>query len=201
MPNPSLKTADPPKKDGRRLRADKNRKLVAQALLQLLEEGERQPTAQMISRRSGVSTSTLFRLYEDLEALHATVLHNRIEQLREFFVDVPAHLPLQARVRQFVDLRSRFYERVTTVRRQAVSRRPYSPFIDQALSMNEQWFYAQIQRLFAAETDELEQAADMLLGVDSLTSWESWDRLRTVRKLSVKRAKATVEATVLKLLQ
>ena len=47
---------------------------------------------------------------------------------------------------------------------------------------------------------ELEQAADVLLGIDSMTSWESWERLRTVQKLSVKRAKVVVEANLIKLL-
>jgi AcrR family transcriptional regulator len=78
---------DIPKLDGRNLRAEKNRKLVAEAFLKLLVDGESNPTAQMISERSGVSTSTLFRLYEDLEALHIAVLAARVEQLREYFVD------------------------------------------------------------------------------------------------------------------
>ena len=54
--------------------------------------------------------------------------------------------------------------------------------------------------MFAAEMSELEQAADVLLGIDSMTSWESWERLRTVQKLSVKRAKVVVEANLIKLL-
>ena len=47
---------------------------------------------------------------------------------------------------------------------------------------------------------ELEQAADVLLGIDTITSWESWKGSRTVQKLSVKRAKVVVEATLMRLL-
>jgi AcrR family transcriptional regulator len=174
---------DIPKLDGRNLRAEKNRKLVAEAFLKLLVDGESNPTAQMISERSGVSTSTLFRLYEDLEALHIAVLAARVEQLREYFVDVPIQLPLNERVRQLVKLRSSYYEKVGNVR-----------------SKNEKWFYSQVQRLFADEMSELEQAEGVSLGVDNITSWESWERLRTVQKLSVKRAKVVVEATLMRLL-
>jgi len=154
----------------------------------------------MISKRSGVSTSTLFRLYEDLEALHVAVLTDRVEQLREYFVDVPIQLPLSERVRQLVKLRSSYYEKIGNVRRYAVARRRVSKLVNNLLSMNEKWFYSQVQRLFAAEISELEQAADVLLGIDNITSWESWERLRTVQKLSVKRAKVVVEATLMRLL-
>ena len=197
---PDVAINDKPKPDGRNLRAEKNRKLVAEAFLKLLVDGESNPTAQTISKRSGVSTSTLFRLYEDLEALHVAVLTTRVEQLREYFVDVPIELPLSERVRQLVNLRSSYYEKVGNVRRYAVARRRVSKMVYKLLSMNEKRFYSHVQRLFAAEMSELEQAADVLLGIDSITSWESWERLRTVQKLSVKRAKVVVEATLMRLL-
>lgn len=201
MAKPDIAINDKPILDGRNLRAEKNRKLVAEAFFELLEDGESNPTAQMISKRSGVSTSTLFRLYEDLEALHIAVLTARVEQLREYFVDVPIELPLSERVRQLVKLRSTFYQKIGNVRRYAVGRRRASKLVDNLLSMNEKWFYSQIQRLFAAEMSESEQAADELLGIDSITSWESWERLHTVQKLSVKRAKVVIEATLMRLLR
>ena len=189
-----------PRLDGRNLRAEKNRKLVAEAFLKLLMDGESHPTAQMISKRSGVSTSTLFRLYDDLDALHAAVLSSRIEQLRDCLVEVPVQQSLSERVRQLVELRSSYYEKIANVRRYAVARRRDSPLVDHRLSMNEKLFYSQIQQLFAAEVSDLEQATDVLLGVDSITSWESWERLRTDQKLSVKRAKVVIEATLMRLL-
>lgn len=192
--------SDTPSLDGRNRRAEKNRELVADAFLKLLVDGERNPTAQMISERSGVSTSTLFRLYEDLEALHIAVLTERVEQLREYFVDVPIQLPLSERVRQLVNLRSSYYEKIGNVRRYAVSRRSASKLVDNLLRRNEKWFYSQVRRLFAAEMSGLEQASDVLLSIDNITSWESWDRLRTVQNLSVKRAKAVVETTLMRLL-
>ena len=200
MSKQNIATNDKPKLDGRNLRAEKNRKLVAEAFLKLLVDGESHPTAQMISKRSGVSTSTLFRLYEDLEAIHIAVLNDRVEQLRVYFVDVPIKLPLSERVRQLVKLRSSYYEKVSNVRRYAVARRRDSKLVDSLLSKNEKWFYSQVQRLFAAEMSELKHAADVLLGIDNITSWESWERLRTVQRLSAKRAKVVVEATLIRLL-
>jgi AcrR family transcriptional regulator len=197
---PDAAINEKPRMDGRNQRAEKNRQLVAEAFLKLLVDGESNPTAQMISERSGVSTSTLFRLYEDLEALHVAVLTERVQQAREYFVDVPIQLPLNERVRQLVKLRSSYYEKIGNVRRYAVARRSVSKVVDRVLRRNEKRLYSQIQRLFAAEISELEQASDVLLGIDNITSWETWDRLRTVQKLSVKRAKVVVETTLMRLL-
>ena len=113
---------------------------------------------------------------------------------------IPIQLPLSERVRQLVKLRSSFYEKIGNVRRYAVARRRVSKLVDSLLGKNEKWFYSQVQRLFADEMSEFEHAADVLLGIDNLTSWESWERLRTVQKLSVKRAKVVVEANLMRLL-
>ena len=102
------KSGEETSRDGRSLRAERNRHLVAEALLQLLEEGEAQPTAQMIAKKSGVSTSTIFRLYDDLEAIRDTVIQRRLEQVKHLLVDVPSALPLEDRITQLVNLRSQF---------------------------------------------------------------------------------------------
>ena len=94
--------------DGRSMRAERNRQVVVEAFSLLLKEGVAQPTAHVVADKAGVSTSTLFRLYEDLEAIHCAVLRHRFEQLQHLMVDVPLNLPLEERIRQLVTLRSKF---------------------------------------------------------------------------------------------
>ncbi|MEM7020756.1 MAG: hypothetical protein AAF512_25870, partial [Pseudomonadota bacterium] len=60
-----LTNKDKQVRDGRTLRAERNRQTIAETFLDLIEQGELNPTAQMLSEYSGVSTSTIFRLYED----------------------------------------------------------------------------------------------------------------------------------------
>ena len=194
------KSGEETSRDGRSLRAERNRHLVAEALLQLLEEGEAQPTAQMIAKKSGVSTSTIFRLYDDLEAIRDTVIQRRLEQVKHLLVDVPSELPLEDRITQLVNLRSQFYEKVAPVRRLVVPQRAKSEHINTVLTMNENAFFTRQKNLFADEIAGLKSGDEILQAIDNLMSWESWDRLRSIQKLSIQKSKRVLTAALSRLL-
>lgn len=187
--------------DGRTMRAERNRQVVVEAFFLLLKEGVAQPTAQVVADKAGVSTSTLFRLYEDLEAIHCAVLRHRFEQLQHLMVDVPLNLPLEEKIRQLVTLRSKFYEQVAPVRRFVVGQRATSKYLAKGLEMNEGLFFQQIRRLFAAELGTIECREDILYSIDNLVSWESWQRLRSVQRLSVRKSKQVISSALLRLLK
>ena len=187
--------------DGRTMRAERNRQVVVEAFFLLLKEGVAQPTAQVVADKAGVSTSTLFRLYEDLEAIHCAVLRHRFEQLQHLMVDVPLNLPLEEKIRQLVTLRSKFYEQVAPVRRFVVGQRATSKYLAEGLEMNEGLFFQQIRRLFAAELGTIECREDILYSIDNLVSWESWQRLRSVQRLSVRKSKQVISSALLRLLK
>jgi len=194
------KSGEETSRDGRSLRAERNRHLVAEALLQLLEEGEAQPTAQMIAKKSGVSTSTIFRLYDDLEAIRDTVIQRRLEQVKHLLVDVPSELPLEDRITQLVNLRSQFYEKVAPVRRLVVPQRSTSEHINTVLTINENAFFTRQKNLFADEIAGLKSGDEILQAIDNLMSWESWDRLRSIQKLSIQKSKRVLTAALSRLL-
>ena len=194
------KSGEETSRDGRSLRAERNRHLVAEALLQLLEEGEAQPTAQMIAKKSGVSTSTIFRLYDDLEAIRDTVIQRRLEQVKHLLVDVPSALPLEDRIAQLVNLRSRFYAKVAQVSRLVVPQRATSEHINTVLTMNENAFFTRQKNLFADEIAGLKSGDEILQAIDNLMSWESWDRLRSIQKLSIQKSKRVLTAALSRLL-
>jgi len=194
------KSGEETSRDGRSLRAERNRHLVAEALLQLLEEGEAQPTAQMIAKKSGVSTSTIFRLYDDLEAIRDTVIQRRLEQVKHLLVDVPRELPLEDRIAQLVNLRSQFYEKVAPVRRLVVPQRSTSEHINTVLTINENAFFTRQKNLFADEIAGLKSGDEILQAIDNLMSWESWDRLRSIQKLSIQKSKRVLTAALSQLL-
>ncbi len=100
-----------------------------------------------------------------------------------------------------VELRSKFYEKVAPVRRFVATQRASSKYLAKGLEMNERLFYNQLQTLFAGEIATLEYGEEILHGVDNLVSWEGWHRLRSVQKLSVRKSKAVMEATLGQLLK
>ncbi|MBP6689360.1 MAG: hypothetical protein KA153_05180, partial [Hyphomonadaceae bacterium] len=56
------KIAEPVEVDGRRQRSDASRRKIAQAMLELLREGEPDPSADLVAERAGVGRRTVFRL-------------------------------------------------------------------------------------------------------------------------------------------
>ena len=57
--------------DGRVQRSIRSRQRILDALVELVEEGELQPTGQQVADRAGVGERTVFRHFEDMETLHA----------------------------------------------------------------------------------------------------------------------------------
>jgi len=186
--------------DGRSLRAERNRSLIAETFLDLLEQGEVQPTAQMVSDQSGVSTSTIFRLYEDLDVLRKTVALTQFERVRSLLVDISSDQTLSCRIEELVTMRAVFYEKVASVRRFTLALRPRPPFVDEVYGINEKVFHAQTKKLFAEELATLSGGKLVLATIDTLTSWEAWDRMRVTQKMSSKRAQDALKMALRKLL-
>ena len=54
-------TSTPAKVDGRRLRSDRSRQVIVEAMLQLINEGNLVPTAQQIANHAKVGIRSVFR--------------------------------------------------------------------------------------------------------------------------------------------
>lgn len=185
-----------PEVDGRQRRRLRTEEQVVDAILDLLNDGVVQPTAQEVSTRSGVSMRSIFRLFQDVEALYATAIGRQWERVQPLIGDVPTTGPLGDRIRAVVETRSRFFETVAPVRRFAVRIAPQSPAIRAGLAQLDQLFRHQLAAAFAAEASEPER----LDALDAVTSWEAWDRLRRSQQLSATRARLVVTTTLTALL-
>ena len=65
--------------DGRRQRSSKSSDLIAQACIEIINEGNLNPTAKEVAKRAGVGTRTVFRQYEDMEDLYLQI-HNIMKE-------------------------------------------------------------------------------------------------------------------------
>jgi TetR/AcrR family transcriptional regulator of autoinduction and epiphytic fitness len=59
----------------------RSRRAVVEAFIDLLNEGVLQPTTQQVSDRSGVSPSTIFRLFEDLDGMYSEAFSVQTERV------------------------------------------------------------------------------------------------------------------------
>jgi AcrR family transcriptional regulator len=182
--------------DGRRARRQRSRDLVVDALLDLLNEGVARPTAQQVAERSGVSLRSIFRIFDDVETLHAAAASEQLARVRHLFVDVAAVGTVQERVDEIIELNARLYESVAPVRRAARRTAPESPPLREQLGKLRAWMRAEIDRVFAAELQGGPQAA----ALEVLFSFEAWDQLRVAQHLDVHEAGAVVRAAALAML-
>lgn len=186
--------------DGRRARRHRSRDLAVDALLDLLADGVVQPTAQQVAERSGVSLRSIFRIFDDVESLHAAAATRQLARVRHLFVDVAASGTLAERVDEIVAISSRLYESVAPIRRAAVRTAPTSAPLREHLARVRRWLRTEIDRALEPELTAGSGPATAALA-EVLLSFEAWDQLRSAQGLSATQASETVRAGLLAVLQ
>jgi AcrR family transcriptional regulator len=193
--------------DGRSLRRLRNEQAAVDAILDLLNEGHVDPTAQAVANRSGVSMRSIFRLFQDMEALNAAAIERQLSRVGPLLGPVPATGPVAERITALTEDRARFYEAIAPVRRLAVRKAAVSPTLEAGLARANQHFRKQVARVFAIELAAAAAGStgstgsdDLLDALDAATSWETWDRLRRAQALPPDAARQVVVLTLSALL-
>jgi len=96
--------------DGRHRRAVRSSEAVVDALLSLYDEGHLRPPAALIAERAGVSQSSVFRHFDDIDALVGAAIDRQWDRLRDRFEPPPADGTLDERVESLVRQRLRIYD-------------------------------------------------------------------------------------------
>jgi AcrR family transcriptional regulator len=184
--------------DGRVLRRVRSKEAAVDAILDLLREGEAFPTAQQVAERSGVSLRSIFRLFEDVEGLHAAAIQRQAGRIAALLTELPAGGSIANRVAALVESRATVWEAIAPVRRHAIRVAAASPVIATELARTRRFFRRQVRDLFAAE---VEGDADLLDALDAAASWETWELLRTGHGLSKTATQRVVTRTFTSLLE
>src|SRR6187551_2594584 len=97
--------------DGRRLRRDRNRTAVVEAMLELYGDGNLAPSSEEIAERAGLSSRSLFRYFEDIDDLVQAAIVRQQERIAPFLVvDVDRDASFDERVAAFVQQRLRLLD-------------------------------------------------------------------------------------------
>lgn len=91
--------------DGRRMRTERGRAAVVQALLTLVNEGSH-PTVADIARLSGVSERTVFRYLPDREAMYIATAVEIFPKIAHCITLHPPGADLDVRLRELITLRT-----------------------------------------------------------------------------------------------
>jgi AcrR family transcriptional regulator len=180
--------------DGRVARSRRSRRAVVDALLALVEEGERRPTAARIAERAGLSLRSVFQHFADLEALHAETADVQFRRVVALAGPLKTDGPLAERLGALVRQRARVLEAMTPTRRSALLLAPSSPTIADRLADGHRLSRTHVARVFAPELGRVRGTAraELLAALSAAASWSTWEELRAHQGLTPARAERTL---------
>ena len=170
--------------DGRTARRDRNRTAVLDAVIELFDEDDLSPGVHEVARRSGVSLRSVYRYFDDVDALIAAAIERQYELSRPHFT-IPrlGQGPLAERIERFCRARVALYLRVRTVFVAATLRARLDRQVAEGLDWSRSQLSRQTEAMFAPELDALAEADRQVTFVtlDVLTQFETLELLRETR--------------------
>jgi AcrR family transcriptional regulator len=188
---------DLPPTDGRLARAARSRAAIVDALLDLVQEGDLQPTANRIATRAGISLRLIYHHFGDLESLYHAAAARQAARLADRIEPIDPGLPVAARVAAIVRQRAEVLDWMTPVRLASLLQEPYSQELRSARDELTRAGEAQLADLFSPELDRLDGAErdETLAALTTVLGWGMWNDLRTAGR-SPAEARAVLHRTV-----
>ena len=198
----SAATAEPAV-DGRTARRDRNRDAVLDAVIELFTEGHVGLVAADVAERSGVSLRSVYRYFDDLEALARAAIARQMERFGPVAeIDHLGEGPLDDRIERIVDSRLRLFEAIGATRRAAIQRAPSNPLLAEQLERTRVALAEQTEAMFAPELAALAAAdrRDVAPALDLLLGFESIDQLRRAQGLDEAQTRRVLTTALTRLL-
>ena len=173
--------------DGRTARRDRNRDAVLDAVLDLFADGSLTPVPAEVAERSGVSLRSVYRYFDDMEALARAAIARNLARMEPYFALAEPGVGSTAdRVERTVAARLRLYDGIAPMARAALARAPQSPIIAERLAETRLLLRRQVEEMFAPELVDRPdgEAREVIAAVDVLLELESLDHLRRHRGLA-----------------
>ena len=189
--------------DGRSLRRERNRQDIVDALLGLIENGETEISAALIASKAGLSERSIFRYFDDVNDLYRSVCDQAFSKEIEYaLIDDAGVGSLDTKIENFVNQRVRIYTMNEKIAPAARSFAFKNPIIKNQLVVGRKLLRTQIMKHFAEELlvmDKQQQQVAVAI-IDSLTTFEYYDMMRSDQKMSVQAIKSVLTESIRKAL-
>jgi AcrR family transcriptional regulator len=190
--------------DGRSLRRERNRQDIVNALLGLIENGETEISAALIASKAGLSERSIFRYFDDVNDLYRSVCDLAFSKEIEFaLIDDAGVGSLDTKIENFVNQRVRIYTMNEKIAPAARSFAFKNPIIKNQLVVGRKLLRNQIITHFSEELSAFDKQQQQVAVeiIDSLTTFEYYDMMRSDQKMSVQAIKSVLTESIRKALQ
>ncbi|MDG1813231.1 MAG: TetR/AcrR family transcriptional regulator [Porticoccaceae bacterium] len=167
--------SSPEKIDGRRLRSGRSRQLIIESMLQLIKDGNLAPTAKQVANHAKVGIRSVFRHFEDMEAIFATADELWRKELYHGLPAIDPQLPVKQRISLTAEELGTHFEDHAYILKSTATRRWRSTF----LKHNYAGYQDEIRAFLKICLPEIENLnASKQEAIVGILSFEYWDRLR-----------------------
>jgi AcrR family transcriptional regulator len=187
------------REDGRTARRDRNSDAVLDTVHEMFVEGNFSPSVEDVAARSGVSLRSVYRYFEDTEALLHLAIERRTALVGELYaLDNLGEGALADRVLSLVNQRLVIHSKLAPTIRAAMLRAPFAPQIADQVRQRRDLLAAQVAAQFATETEGLpkSRAEEVVASVDAQCSFDTMEDLRVRRGMSISRARRVMVSGV-----
>ena len=192
--------------DGRQSRTARSRRAICEACLDLVEEGQLQPSAEEIAERAGLSRRSIFNHFSDLGELYDAVAEAANQRCAPLLKEISDRGSIEDRIEELVQVRSKFLEATAPFTRALTAQSLVGPAEDQARRLSKDALRLQhqdVERLFGCELAGLPSAerAEILEAISAAMAPLLWEHLRRSRGNSISRARGVVKRTLTSILR
>ena len=194
--------SEPERLDGRRARREQNVEAVVEAMLDLLGEGNLNPSAAAVAERSGVSLRSVFRYFDDMDALTELAIARQMERAGQYFDLLDATGSVEERASALAAQRLLQHRNLAPYARAAMVRAHQYPAVAKGLSTRRNALRRQVEALFAPELEERSgrDRDEVLAALEAVTSIEVVETMVAHRGLAPARVEAVLTRAVLAVL-
>lgn len=98
--------------DGRRIRGERNKEAVVEALLSLYESGDIEPSMARVAEIAGVSERSVFRYFDDKDDLIESAIARQLERVGHLYEGLSIDGSFEQRLDAIIDHRLRLFDAI-----------------------------------------------------------------------------------------
>jgi AcrR family transcriptional regulator len=170
---------------------------IAESMLELLREGAR-PTVAQIAERAGLSERTVYHHFTERDRVLEVAAEIQVGRVLTMVEPIPTDLPVDERIRRFVEGRARLLEDISPVRRAAMLVEADAPRLRELRDDTLAAARRHVESTFAPELARFADGARerRVAALDTASTWVTWEHLRSTIGLPVEAASQVVSDTL-----
>ena len=171
--------------DGRRERSRSSRQRIVDAMMSLIASGEMTPSAARVAEEAGVGLRTVFRHFDDMDAIYAEITATVSQQVLPIAMAPFPDGAWQDNVRELTHRRARAFEIMLPFRLAAETRRYSSPLL---LGQYAQVLHVERELVLRQLPDAVKSHRITAESICTCLSFQNWRTLRHDQQLTAEDA-------------